>query len=106
LHHTRHTLPNTEPSFPTPRSSDLNELLTDEDYSQIAKTKVTVQPKKKPLDKSSLDKINQQKIQQAKRSMEYHADPNTPMFQKSEDRKSTRLNSCHVKISYAVFCLK
>src|SRR5690606_41596721 len=24
----------------------------------------------------------------------------------SSDRKSTRLNSCHVKISYAVFCLK
>src|SRR5690606_39359652 len=29
------------------------------------------------------------------------ADPNLP-----EDRKSTRLNSSHVKISYAVFCLK
>src|SRR5690606_12858783 len=28
----------------------------------------------------------------------YHNDP--------EDRKSTRLNSSHVKISYAVFCLK
>src|SRR3954471_25099434 len=27
----------------------------------------------------------------------------TPM---SEDRKSTRLNSSHVEISYAVFCLK
>src|SRR5690606_41044169 len=27
--------------------------------------------------------------------------PNT-----AEDRKSTRLNSSHVKISYAVFCLK
>src|SRR5690606_8727960 len=26
--------------------------------------------------------------------------------QKTEDRKSTRLNSSHVKISYAVFCLK
>src|SRR5690606_41550430 len=26
--------------------------------------------------------------------------------QRSEDRKSTRLNSSHVKISYAVFCLK
>src|SRR5690606_40756554 len=26
--------------------------------------------------------------------------------QKSQDRKSTRLNSSHVKISYAVFCLK
>src|SRR5690606_40257594 len=28
--------------------------------------------------------------------------PNIP----AEDRKSTRLNSSHVKISYAVFCLK
>src|SRR5690606_39924497 len=27
-------------------------------------------------------------------------------FRKIEDRKSTRLNSSHVKISYAVFCLK
>src|SRR5690606_39858443 len=33
----------------------------------------------------------------------------TGIFQKpnfSQDRKSTRLNSSHVKISYAVFCLK
>src|SRR6266511_4755742 len=29
--------------------------------------------------------------------------PRSPM---SADRKSTRLNSSHVKISYAVFCLK
>src|SRR5690606_41977213 len=28
------------------------------------------------------------------------------MRRRSEDRKSTRLNSSHVKISYAVFCLK
>src|SRR5690606_2844274 len=27
-------------------------------------------------------------------------------FEKARDRKSTRLNSSHVKISYAVFCLK
>src|SRR5690606_40034976 len=27
-------------------------------------------------------------------------------FTKRRDRKSTRLNSSHVKISYAVFCLK
>src|SRR5690606_35541659 len=27
-------------------------------------------------------------------------------FRQAEDRKSTRLNSSHVKISYAVFCLK
>src|SRR5690606_39893577 len=28
------------------------------------------------------------------------------LMKKDEDRKSTRLNSSHVKISYAVFCLK
>src|SRR5690606_37339196 len=29
-----------------------------------------------------------------------------PFSSENEDRKSTRLNSSHVKISYAVFCLK
>src|SRR5437870_11347914 len=29
-----------------------------------------------------------------------------PIFAHAEDRKSTRLNSSHVAISYAVFCLK
>src|SRR5690554_7750264 len=29
-----------------------------------------------------------------------------PRIQKMSDRKSTRLNSSHVRISYAVFCLK
>src|SRR5690606_42125469 len=29
-----------------------------------------------------------------------------PFFVFEQDRKSTRLNSSHVKISYAVFCLK
>src|SRR5207302_4740693 len=32
--------------------------------------------------------------------------PNRPRRRSAEDRKSTRLNSSHVKISYAVFCLK
>src|SRR5699024_11854761 len=30
----------------------------------------------------------------------------SPVFQSAADRKSTRLNSSHVSISYAVFCLK
>src|SRR5437868_12655802 len=30
----------------------------------------------------------------------------TPHFTANQDRKSTRLNSSHVSISYAVFCLK
>src|SRR3712207_9174828 len=29
-----------------------------------------------------------------------------PLFREVEDRKSTRLNSSHANISYAVFCLK
>src|SRR5690606_41669577 len=32
--------------------------------------------------------------------------PHTTRGPTREDRKSTRLNSSHVKISYAVFCLK
>src|SRR5690606_40600713 len=32
--------------------------------------------------------------------------PATPIKGCAADRKSTRLNSSHVKISYAVFCLK
>src|SRR5690625_5400820 len=32
--------------------------------------------------------------------------PEEPVKLKSTDRKSTRLNSSHVAISYAVFCLK
>src|SRR5690606_41219894 len=34
-----------------------------------------------------------------------HARPREPRVE-AADRKSTRLNSSHVKISYAVFCLK
>src|SRR5690606_41556175 len=32
--------------------------------------------------------------------------PRSPLIMLRKDRKSTRLNSSHVKISYAVFCLK
>src|SRR5690606_42074080 len=32
--------------------------------------------------------------------------PGLPALVRRRDRKSTRLNSSHVKISYAVFCLK
>src|SRR3989442_16045659 len=40
---------------------------------------------------------------------EYHPDGHRMVFHLSlseGDRKSTRLNSSHVRISYAVFCLK
>src|SRR5205807_10057037 len=54
----------------------------------------------------------------AERAPKYYNSPDTPLFSKGEqvfgldlargpaDRKSTRLNSSHLVISYAVFCLK
>src|SRR5690554_7691568 len=36
----------------------------------------------------------------------YTYNPHTIFFDVMKDRKSTRLNSSHVRISYAVFCLK
>src|SRR5690625_462887 len=35
-----------------------------------------------------------------------HRQTSTVRFLEAQDRKSTRLNSSHVAISYAVFCLK
>src|SRR6266498_1259821 len=37
---------------------------------------------------------------------ESNVDQQLPVALDDEDRKSTRLNSSHVRISYAVFCLK
>src|SRR2546430_4003857 len=37
---------------------------------------------------------------------EYLANPNNRCYFCKQDRKSTRLNSSHSQISYAVFCLK
>src|SRR5690606_40946469 len=39
-------------------------------------------------------------------SLLYRRGRDVAALQKDADRKSTRLNSSHVKISYAVFCLK
>src|SRR5690242_21428502 len=36
----------------------------------------------------------------------YHIDEAGAVEESSKDRKSTRLNSSHMSISYAVFCLK
>src|SRR5690625_6621474 len=41
----------------------------------------------------------------ARRAARYRAEPD-PVRDRRADRKSTRLNSSHVAISYAVFCLK
>src|SRR5699024_11519739 len=84
-------------SFPTRRSSDLhveNFRLRDGVFSLIF-TPATA-PVESPANKS---------IKELSAASTLFG---TPMLsrQKSADRKSTRLNSSHVSISYAVFCLK
>src|SRR3712207_7335120 len=49
------------------------------------------------------------RVERQHRFAERHRDelPPTPLLEElGEDRKSTRLNSSHANISYAVFCLK
>src|SRR5690606_40169303 len=47
-----------------------------------------------------------ERAQQPQVHVEQMGQPRIEYQQAQEDRKSTRLNSSHVKISYAVFCLK
>src|SRR5437868_8265486 len=65
-------------SFPTRRSSDLGQ-----DAAVAERARAELEPALKPADDLS-----------ARQSID------------GRDRKSTRLNSSHVSISYAVFCLK
>src|SRR2546426_8221031 len=43
---------------------------------------------------------------ESRREVEYSCQGEIDGLDKSQDRKSTRLNSSHLVISYAVFCLK
>src|SRR5207302_4573986 len=80
-------------SFPTRRSSDLPHLRTHPSGSSRARRRHASDSPRGPL------------LDQGSRS----AGPpraRLPGPVEVQDRKSTRLNSSHVKISYAVFCLK
>src|SRR5690606_41729579 len=77
-------------SFPTRRSSDLNAksvFLVDKNGQLIASSGATDH-----IDTTSLASLTAGNI--------------AATGGLARDRKSTRLNSSHVKISYAVFCLK
>src|SRR5690606_39787415 len=88
-------------SFPTRRSSDLQDL---EAYSNLdPKTKY---PARIQLIGSVLDENGLADVQCQFINSNMNLVPGTYMNVDIADRKSTRLNSSHVKISYAVFCLK
>src|SRR5699024_12471938 len=82
-------------SFPTRRSSDL--------LSQVADTVEDLESWQAELfEKYAADtgKVT------GEEALEFLEEIGLQGFQICSDRKSTRLNSSHVSISYAVFCLK
>src|SRR5699024_11982721 len=80
-------------SFPTRRSSDLERI---RELSMEAGRTVKVEGKDNNLlELIAADSSFNLTLEDLKNAME-----------PSRDRKSTRLNSSHVSISYAVFCLK
>src|SRR5690606_42058166 len=81
--------------FPTRRSSDLLKELPD-DAPNVIIGSVNINSKKKGSKLMGSVDVRQGL------DLEYHENS----FNFSLDRKSTRLNSSHVKNSYAVFCLK
>src|SRR5690606_41662883 len=92
-------------SFPTRRSSDLFFVqfgfLTLFNPSKSCKTDVFVQH----LHLSKTNSLHQVELE-IQRSWRIFLSHVVQHLFSIVDRKSTRLNSSHVKISYAVFCLK
>src|SRR5690606_41828710 len=80
--------------FPTRRSSDLGELHP----KVVQRLGLPPRTSAAELDLDVLVRASDHRTQVSPLS--------TQPVAGSEDRKSTRLNSSHVKISYAVFCLK
>src|SRR5690606_41237605 len=95
LIHVRCRLPDVH-SLPTRRSSDLRPIALDLPSCGL--------PTKTPKRSSRADRRPGSCA--AMRGAAAWSTMDTPEPAPAADRKSTRLNSSHVKISYAVFCLK
>src|SRR5690606_39975882 len=90
-------------SFPTRRSSDLIENGADAIYFGLSRFNARMRAGN--FTEADLPELM---AFLHKRGAKGYLTFNTLVFEDEleEDRKSTRLNSSHVKISYAVFCLK
>src|SRR5699024_12594600 len=88
-------------SFPTRRSSDLESLHSTAGYAKFKNPTVQKEYKKLGFNGMIVEEISEDGLDKADLSEEKLKKAALP-----EDRKSTRLNSSHVSISYAVFCLK
>src|SRR5690606_41876576 len=97
--------PHALPSFPTRRSSDLELIGADRlAHPQSRARKVLSQEVIREIAHAELGAVGERPLHftalgERDGGMKLMRPP-------PQDRKSTRLNSSHVKISYAVFCLK
>src|SRR5690606_41371178 len=92
--------------FPTRRSSDLSERARNlrdlEDLELVADLDVVVALQGQAALEALLDLADV--VLEALERVELPGPDDGVVAQQAQDRKSTRLNSSHVKISYAVFC--
>src|SRR5690606_42154632 len=101
-----HAHPRDLHSFPTRRSSDLVKEIAE----RFSKSTATVVTEYRGLTTAQLAELRRAlgpntTYRVAKNTLVKRAAEQSGV-EGLEDRKSTRLNSSHVKISYAVFCLK
>src|SRR5690606_41428886 len=101
----RAAAPRALPSFPTRRSSDL--LIASKGLHQQQRIGDAIPPVVMP----GIETVSASAIDTSFMGHSYYGSNRAALSDlfalvKEEDRKSTRLNSSHVKISYAVFCLK
>src|SRR5690606_40420494 len=104
-------------SFPTRRSSDLDDVLLQPAHSEVmpGQTDVSTTIARDielniPILSAAMDTVTDARLAiamaQAGGIGVVHRNFSPEDQAEQVDRKSTRLNSSHVKISYAVFCLK
>src|SRR5690606_41371203 len=93
-------------SFPTRRSSDLREIIRWDKKTKQALTVYTLPPNDN-LNKGARFAVDERSIYGNSIYFFHVMDKRSgEVTYQQRDRKSTRLNSSHVKNSYAVFCLK
>src|SRR5207245_11111690 len=91
-------------SFPTRRSSDLNQPLSKDEAVDLLNTVLNQNGFAAVRKERTLTIMSRKDAKTEDIPVRRGSEPKD--IQKNEDRKSTRLNSSHGSISYAVFCLK
>src|SRR5690606_40326095 len=93
------------PSFPTRRSSDLAGITSLGSSPRVLSTRAVKYMPGRSIP-FSFSTFSRTRVVRVLLLVTGSIQETSPLNRWPGDRKSTRLNSSHVKISYAVFCLK